>query len=156
MAGSSNERWYRIGEVARQLGIAVETIRMYERSGILLIEKTKTGQRIFNEDDIHWINCIRRLIKEQGLNLEGIRRLLALMPCWDLRPCTNEERDACPAYDGAIKPCWTMKSQIPESCRADNCRLCNVYQSAIQCENLKKVLYRINPQKRKMKINTGV
>ncbi|MFQ5583641.1 MAG: MerR family transcriptional regulator [Calditrichia bacterium] len=156
MAGSSNEIWYRIGEVARQLGIAVETIRMYERSGILLIEKTKTGQRIFNEDDIHWINCIRRLIKEQGLNLEGIRRLLALMPCWDLRPCTKEERDVCPAFDGAIKPCWTMKSEIPESCRADNCRLCNVYQGAIHCENLKKVLYGTNPQKRKMKINTGV
>ncbi|RMD91512.1 MAG: MerR family transcriptional regulator [Calditrichaeota bacterium] len=132
--------WFKIGEVARRLDIAVETIRMYEREGIFIPEKTSSGQRIFNEADIHWIACIRRLIKEQGLNIEGIRRLLALLPCWELRPCREEERNICPAYQGSQRPCWTMKEQIPESCRAENCRTCAVYQSAIQCENIKPLL----------------
>jgi MerR family transcriptional regulator/heat shock protein HspR len=140
----SYDNCYKIGEVARQLAIAVETIRMYEREGILLVEKTETGQRIFNEDDIHWIGCIRRLIKDKGLNIEGIRRLLALLPCWTLRPCSDDEKKNCPCLLGSIRPCWTMKPQIPLSCRAENCHTCNVYQNAIHCENLKKVFYKLD------------
>jgi MerR family transcriptional regulator/heat shock protein HspR len=136
-----NGKWYKIGEVARMLEISVETIRMYEREGILLVEKTESGQRQFSEDDLLWIGCIRRLIKEKGLNIEGIRRLLALLPCWNLRPCSDEERKICPALLGATQPCWTMKDIIPESCRTDDCHTCNVYQSAIHCDNLKKIFY---------------
>lgn len=141
MAIHSDKIYYKIGEVARKLDIAVETIRMYEREGILITEKTARGQRIFCDDDVNWLNCIRRLIKEQGLNIEGIRRLVALMPCWNLRPCGLHERDQCPAFHGALKPCWTMKSEIPASCRATDCRECNVYQSVTRCENLKEVIY---------------
>lgn len=139
----TNGKYYKIGEMARVLDVSVETIRMYEREGILLIEKTGTGQRRFTDDDVHWIGCIRRLIKDKGMNIEGIRRLLALLPCWHLRLCSDEERRVCPALLGAAQPCWTMKDQIPESCRADDCRTCNVYQSAIHCDNLKKVFYQL-------------
>jgi MerR family transcriptional regulator/heat shock protein HspR len=140
MAQPSEKTWLKIGEVARKLDIAVETIRMYEREGLLLIEKTKAGQRVFNENDLHWISCIRRLIKEQGLNLEGIRRMLALMPCWELRPCSEEERKNCPAYSGSTRPCWMIKVELSETCRTFNCRDCTVYQSASRCENLKLLL----------------
>jgi MerR family transcriptional regulator/heat shock protein HspR len=147
MTNPAEEKWLKIGEVAKRLNIAVETIRMYEREGVLLAERTATGQRLFNESDVHWIVCIRHLIKEQGLNLAGIRRLLALMPCWNLRPCTEKERKKCPAFWGAAQPCWTMKAKIPITCRAKNCRTCNVYQNASQCDNLKTLIYRLNSRK---------
>lgn len=137
---------YKIGQVAKRLDISVELIRRYESEGILIPVKTDTGHRVFYESDIHWIHCIRRLIKEQGLNIEGIRRMLALMPCWELRPCSAQEKEACPAFLGAIKPCWLLKDQIPETCRDKNCRECNVYQNVIKCENLKKVLFE-SPQR---------
>jgi len=133
--------WYKIGEVARKLDVAVETIRMYEREGILLTNKTPNGQRTFNDADLEWIYCIRRLIKEQGLNIEGIRRLISLLPCWDLRGCPEEDKDQCPAYTGATQPCWTMKEKIPAGCRDENCRECNVYLGVTSCENLKEVIY---------------
>ena len=136
----------KIGQVARKLDIAVETIRMYEREGLIILEKTETGQRLFYDEDLHWLICIRRLIKDEGLNIEGIRRLLALLPCWELRPCSLEERRQCPAYTGALKPCWMIKSQIPVSCRAENCRECPVYQNASRCENLKALLFKIKHQ----------
>jgi len=148
MSNVKEDKKYKIGEVAKNIGISVETIRMYERSGILLTQKSQSGQRYFNENDLHWINCIRRLIKEQGLNLEGIRRMLALLPCLELRPCSEEEKKNCPAFNGAIVPCWTMKSKVPISCQDEDCCLCSVYQSAIACENLKKVLYQSNQEKR--------
>lgn len=131
---------YKIGEVARRLDIAVETIRMYEHNDILLTEKTETGQRIFNENDIEWINCIRRLIREQGLNIEGIRRLLSLIPCWEVKPCSEIEREGCQAYQEATKPCWAIKNET-SMCNHENCRICNVYLNALRCQNLKKVLF---------------
>jgi len=142
MTGSGSKPWFKIGEVARKLDIAVETIRMYEREGLLLPHKTESGQRLFDDSDVHWITCIRRLINEQGLNLQGIRRMLALMPCWEWRPCSKKERKNCPAYSGATRPCWMMKDQLPETCRMVNCRECKVYQNAVQCENLKMAMRR--------------
>jgi MerR family transcriptional regulator/heat shock protein HspR len=133
--------WYKIGEVARKMDISVEMIRVYEREGILISEKTESGQRIYDDRDLHWIGCIRRLIQEQGLNIEGIRQLLALMPCWMWRPCTEDMQQHCVAFNFSSRPCWTIKDQIPEGCRAENCRTCNVYRSAIQCENLKPKLF---------------
>ena len=143
MSAAETMEMQKIGAVARSLDIAVETIRMYEREGILLLEKTASGQRVFSAEDIHWLQCIRRLIKDEGLNIAGIRRLLALMPCWKLRPCTLAESEQCPAYRGALRPCWSMKEQIPLSCQSENCRTCNVYQSATRCENLKEVIYQM-------------
>jgi MerR family transcriptional regulator/heat shock protein HspR len=140
---TERKTWLKIRQVAAKLDIAVETSRMYEREGLLLPQKTASGQRLFNEPDIHWISCIRRLIKVKGLNLEGIRRLLALIPCWELRPCSEEERKDCPAFLNAALPCWMIKSQLSEECRTFNCRDCPVYQSASHCDNLKVLLQKM-------------
>ena len=130
----------KIGEVARELGVAVETIRMYEREGLLLVHKTETGQRLFSASDVHWISCIRKLITERGLNLEGIRRMLAMLPCWELKPCSEAERNVCPAYLNATRPCWMIKAQLTSNCQTLDCRACGVYRSAQHCDNLKELL----------------
>jgi MerR family transcriptional regulator/heat shock protein HspR len=130
----------KIRQVAAKLEIAAETIRMYEREGLLLPARSATGQRQFDESDVRWIACIRSLIKEKRLNLEGIRRLLALMPCWELRPCSEDERKNCPAYWGATQPCWMIKAILQGECHAAVCRDCSVYQSASHCDNLKTLL----------------
>jgi len=141
------QKWYKIGQVARQLNIAVETVRMYEREGLLLPEKTESGQRLFNEDDLKWVICIRRLIKQKGLNIEGIRRMLALMPCWHLKPCTEDDYTHCAFVVGGIKPCWMMKENLPDSCKQVDCRYCSVYQGAAKCENMKKLLWQVSLEK---------
>ena len=134
------EKRYKIGEVSRRLDVAVETIRMYEREGLIVIAKTETGQRYYNDDDLHWLGCIRQLIKEQGLNIEGIRRLLSLIPCWQIKPCSQEDREGCPAYEGAIKPCWMIKGELNGECQDLDCRRCHVYINAHECTNLKGLL----------------
>lgn len=139
---SPSTTWFKIGEVARQLELSVETIRMYEREGLLLVHKTESGQRLFNQADVHWMTCIRRLITERGLNLEGIRRMLALLPCWDLQQCSSTDRENCPAYLNATQPCWMIKSQLAGTCKTLPCRECKVYQSAQHCDNLKELLRR--------------
>jgi MerR family transcriptional regulator, heat shock protein HspR len=132
---------YRIGEVARKLSISVETIRVYEREGLLISEKTESGQRHYYDTDVDWLTCIRRLIKEEGLNIEGIRRILAFMPCWEWHPCSAEDKQNCPASKSTRKPCWMLKDEVAEICRNKDCRKCTVYTSAIKCENLKPRLF---------------
>jgi len=154
MADTQQKTWRKIGDVARELDIAVETIRMYEREGLLIPEKTGSGQRLFNAADVHWISCIRCLIKDQGLNLAGIRRMLALLPCWALRPCSEDERKNCPAFIGATRPCWMIKTELSGNCPTTNCRECKVYQSASHCDNLKALL-RNQPDQVKTDIVVG-
>lgn len=143
MTTTPSTTWLKIGEVARQLELSVETIRMYEREGLLLIYKTESGQRLFNPTDVHWITCIRRLITERGLNLEGIRRMLALLPCWELQGCSTADRESCPAYLNATQPCWMIKSQLAGNCKTLECRACKVYESARHCDNLKALLRKV-------------
>lgn len=145
------EQTYRIGYIARKLNVSVETIRTYEREGFLVPIKTATGQRLFNERDVEWAQCIRSLIRKEGLNFEGIRRLLGLVPCWDLRPCSQKERSECVVFKATpTKPCWMMQSQIPLSCRSDDCRSCNMYIKATQCDNLKSLLFDLKHKKNGM------
>ncbi len=144
----AQKEWLRIGQVARRLDISVETIRMYERVGLFIPHRLDNGQRVYDEEDIHWLSCIRKLINEQGLNIEGVRRLLSLLPCWELKPCRSDSRESCPAYTGMFKkPCWMMKDELAIECQEADCRNCPVYRSAARCENLKVLLFRHNTER---------
>ncbi len=135
-----NEPVYTIGIAARKMNVAVPTLRMYEREGLILPYRSPTGRRIYSNNDMMWIDCIRRMITKMGMNLEGIRRLLALMPCWKLTHCPEPRREKCPAYKNSAKPCWALKIQTNPSQR-EKCRNCPVYSHALHCEQMKSFLY---------------
>lgn len=94
-----NEPVFTIGVAAKKLGIAVPTLRMYEKAGLIIPFRNETGRRLYCFADLRRFSYIKRQIKSEGLNLEGIRRLMALLPCWELKPCTAELRQKCPAYN---------------------------------------------------------
>ena len=75
---------YAIGIAAKKVGVSVHLLRVYEREGLILTERTETGRRFYSDLELVKINCIRRMINEYGLNFAGIRRLLALLPCWKI------------------------------------------------------------------------
>ncbi|MBB6732819.1 MerR family transcriptional regulator [Cohnella zeiphila] len=73
---------FTIGQVAEKTGLSIHTIRYYEKEGILpIIKRNKSGTRIFEYEDIQWINllnCLRNTgmpiaqLKEYAdLTLEG-------------------------------------------------------------------------------------
>src|SRR5437016_870017 len=67
-----------IGQLAREAGINLETVRYYERRGLLLKPpRTASGYRIFPEEATKRLRFIRRA-QELGFSLEEIRELLAL------------------------------------------------------------------------------
>lgn len=67
-----------IGSVARRVGVAIDTIRYYEREGLLPEPlRRASGYRSYNEGAVAQLRFIRRA-KELGFTLEEIRGLLAL------------------------------------------------------------------------------
>jgi MerR family transcriptional regulator, heat shock protein HspR len=132
------EKIYKIGQVAEMLGISVPTLRMYEREGILIPIKSSGGTRYFSESDVNWVRCIRRMITELGLNLEGIRRLLALIPCWELTDCGRRQDETCDMSADATRPCW-MKETCPCKQTSAECYACPAYRYSVNCENLKSL-----------------
>lgn len=67
-----------IGAVAKRAGVAIDTIRYYEREGLLPEPlRRASGYRHYNESVINRLRFIRRA-KDLGFTLEEIRDLLAL------------------------------------------------------------------------------
>ena len=75
---SHTETTYSIGEVARRSGVKIETIRFYERSGLLAPPpRTAGGHRVYGSAASQRLNFIRRA-RELGFTLAQVRELLAL------------------------------------------------------------------------------
>ncbi len=129
---------YTIGVTSRLTGTTVYTLRMYEDKGLIMPHKTSTGRRMYSDTDIKRLKCIRRHLDEEGLNIAGIKALLALVPCWVTKPCTTEDRASCDAYRSNTEPCW-MASEKGPKCRDEDCRACNVYQLADECGDVKSI-----------------
>jgi len=127
---------YPIGVASELLGIHPRTIILYEKKGLLKLAR-RGRQRVLSNNDLKRIRCIRHLIHEKGLNLEGIVRLLALIPCWEIRGCTEEERANCNAAFDHTVPCWKMHARICQDTR-DHCQSCEVYLRAKRREKVCK------------------
>ena len=68
----------KIGELARQADVAIDTVRYYERQGLLPApERTQSGYRTYVAEDVARLRFVRRA-KTLGFTLDEIRELLAL------------------------------------------------------------------------------
>jgi MerR family mercuric resistance operon transcriptional regulator len=73
-----SERPLTINVTAKKAGIGIETIRYYQRIGLIdKPEKPLSGYRVYSEDTISRLHFIQRA-KELGFSLDEISRLLAL------------------------------------------------------------------------------
>ncbi len=119
------------------LDVAVQTLRMYERLGLILPAKSPGNQRLYSETDLHRLRCIRGAISEQKIGIQGMRRLHALIPCWDIIGCSESDRAACPAFKAHDGGCWTYPHDN-DICGSKDCRTCPVYELAVDCGNIKE------------------
>ncbi len=67
---------YQIGEVSKRLGISMDTLRYYEKIGLLpRIHRKPSGLRLYNKKDISRIKFIKRS-QHMGFSLDEIKKLL--------------------------------------------------------------------------------
>lgn len=117
---------YTLSIASELSGIPAHSIRQYIDRGLLIPYKLNSKRHLFSSGDIKRLRTIHLLIKERGLNFAGIRALMAMVPCWAIRPCSESDRAECKAYQADSYPCWEA-SEKGRVCRNQDCRECEVY-----------------------------
>jgi MerR family transcriptional regulator, heat shock protein HspR len=111
---------YPIGIVAELIGTTDQTLRLYEKHGLIKPAR-RNKNRYYSENDIKWIRCLRELIHNQKISIEGIKKLLDYAPCWEITKCSEQRRSKCSAFIDHTKPCWELNRAI---CNTESGRLC--------------------------------
>lgn len=136
---NKNEPIYSISSAAMLLHISVHTLRMYEREGLIIPFKRESKQRLYSRADIERIECIRKAINEMKMSINGIKTMYSLIPCWNIRNCSESDRKNCKAYNEHSKPCWSYNHDF-NACQGKKCRNCEVYNKYSQCGEIKELI----------------
>jgi MerR family transcriptional regulator/heat shock protein HspR len=82
-----------ISVAARMLGMHPQTLRKYERLGLVQPTRTIGSMRLYSREELERIKLIKRLVDEAGINLAGVQRLLSIADIAQrLRPLVRERR----------------------------------------------------------------
>tara|TARA_B100000287_G_C20419666_1_gene697015 strand:+ start:132 stop:416 length:285 start_codon:yes stop_codon:yes gene_type:complete len=76
-AESYLQNYFVISIAAELTGLHPQTLRIYERKGLVLPARTSGGSRRYSQDDIDMLLRIQEL-RESGLNLAGVKKVLLL------------------------------------------------------------------------------
>ena len=76
-AKSYLQNYFVISIAAELTGLHPQTLRIYERKGLVLPARTSGGSRRYSQDDIDMLIRIQEL-RESGLNLAGVKKVLLL------------------------------------------------------------------------------
>lgn len=132
---------YTIGVAAMKLGISVHSFRQYEHEGLIIPFKTPTGRRLYSDVDLEKVVCIKMMIQKEGLNFAGIRRIMAMIPCWKLKNCPEGTRAICLAFKDKRGPCWASEQKCAHP--LPSCRDCPVYQEIVHCDDILPLLHNL-------------
>lgn len=69
---------YSISAVAEMFSVHQQTIRLYEKEGLIKPKRTPGGTRIFSEEDIDQLEEIIHLTNKLGVNIAGVTQILKL------------------------------------------------------------------------------
>ena len=114
---------YSISQFAERLGISADTLRYYEKEGLLAPQRNASGYRVYSERDEIWFGFLKRL-KDTGMPMAQIKRYAQLREAGD---ATLAERCAGWTSTGrawrknsaswrSIRRIWTIKSATMRHC----------------------------------------
>jgi MerR family transcriptional regulator/heat shock protein HspR len=88
-----------ISMAARMLGMHPQTLRKYERLGLVQPSRTIGSMRLYSRDELDRLKVIKHLVGKGGVNLAGVQRLLSIAEVVErIRPLVRDE--ALSARDG--------------------------------------------------------
>ena len=76
MAKRTGKAYYMISAVAQKYNIHPQTLRLYEREGLLKPSRTEGNTRLYSEDDLEQLETILSLTRDLGVNLAGVEIIL--------------------------------------------------------------------------------
>ena len=67
-----------ISTAAEQLGMHPQTLRKYERLGLIRPSRTVGSMRLYAREELERLRLIKQMVDDHGINLAGVQRLLAM------------------------------------------------------------------------------
>ena len=90
-AGSGQPELFFISMAAEMLGMHPQTLRKYERLGLVRPTRTIGSIRLYSRDELERLRLIKHLVDELGINLAGVQRLLVVAETMQrIRPLMEE------------------------------------------------------------------
>jgi MerR family transcriptional regulator/heat shock protein HspR len=88
----AKQTFYLISTAARLLGMHPQTLRKYERLGLVQPSRTVGSMRVYTTGEIERLRLIKHLVDTLGINLAGVQRLLEVAAVMDrIRPLARDE-----------------------------------------------------------------
>jgi MerR family transcriptional regulator/heat shock protein HspR len=75
---SITREFFFISSAARLLGMHPQTLRKYERLGLVQPTRTVGSMRVYTGEELERLRLIKHLVDELGINLAGVQRLLSV------------------------------------------------------------------------------
>ena len=83
---------YFISVAAEMLGLHPQTLRKYERLGLVQPTRTIGSMRLYSREELERLRLIKYLVDELGINLAGVQRLLSIAEVVQrIRPLMHED-----------------------------------------------------------------
>jgi len=98
MKRNIREPVYTIGIAAKLLEVCSATLRIWEKKG--LIKPARLGKnRYYSQCDIDRLEFIKELLQKKRINIQGVKNILNITYCWELKKCSSEEKGNCPVFN---------------------------------------------------------
>jgi MerR family transcriptional regulator/heat shock protein HspR len=72
----TTQKKYTISVVAEEYGVHPQTLRLYEREGLITPSRSAKGTRYYTEEDVERLELILNLTRDLGVNLAGVEIIL--------------------------------------------------------------------------------
>ena len=77
--GKTRQTIYQISIVAQMVDTHPQTLRTYEKLGLISPQRAGNNVRIFNDDDVELVRKIQHLTQDLGVNLAGVEVIFKLL-----------------------------------------------------------------------------
>jgi MerR family transcriptional regulator/heat shock protein HspR len=101
MRRDSKAGCYMIGVVALRYQIHPQTLRLYEREGLLLPSRTEGKTRLYSEEDLERLEFILSLTRDLGVNLAGVEVVMSLRD--RMQKMQDEMQQLMEGYEGKLR-----------------------------------------------------
>jgi MerR family transcriptional regulator, heat shock protein HspR len=78
MSKPDDPRTFLISVAAELAGMHAQTLRTYDRLGLVTPRRTRGGGRRYSQHDVDLLREVQRLSQDEGVNLAGIKRIIEL------------------------------------------------------------------------------
>ena len=113
MASNDEARTFLISVAAELAGMHAQTLRTYDRLGLVSPRRSSGGGRRYSEHDVELLREVQRLSQDEGVNLAGIKRIIELTNHVEALQSTAEG-DGCRDRGAAGQPATRHRGSAQE------------------------------------------